>query len=265
MGSIADISEVLLDLGLEASVTDAERAVANAAIVRAEGAVKRHIRYDPVRRTRTEFYPQRDLSSTSREAIWEVTDVEAYLRRLSEAATDELQVRHLPIRSVTELYIDYSARAGSASGAFGSDTLKTEGTDFWPNYDMLDGDGDKVCSDGILRSFGRWPTEAGSVKIVYVAGYTAAELHGQDASIDASPIMDAVIEEAVRRAKKVFVSKKQTAGWVAGQLSGERLGDYSYTVDGASLNRQFSSMSDLVSSSKEKLAEFVNWGYSLGG
>lgn len=266
MATIVDISEVLLELGLSNSATDEERAIVATAITRAEGAVKRHLRYDPVQRTRTEYYPHQDFRSAAREAVWEVNDTEAYLRHMAEAASTDLQVQHLPIRSITTLHIDYDARSGSRSGAFGVSTLKVEGEDFWPNYDGLDSSGNKICRDGIIRSAGSWPNVAGSVKLVSVAGYTAKELHGQDTIVDASPIMDAVIDEAVRRAKKAFVNKKHArVGFAAGPITSERLGDYSVSYDSASANRLFGGLYDLLPETSQTLSEFVNLGWPLAG
>ena len=260
---IVDISELLLELGLQATASETDRALAQQSLIKAEGAVKRHLKYDPQRATHTEFYPNQDFTRTGREAIWEANDTHAYVRHLSEAATTELQVKHLPIRSITSLNIDYDGRAGARSGAFGSGTEKTEGTDFWPNYDVVDSDGNKVCTDGIIRSEGLWPATAGSVKIVYVAGYTQTELRGQESVLDASPIWEAVIDESVRRfvqAKQRM--KKSRAGW-AGPLTGESMGDYSYTADSAMLTRLVGGGLDILPATEHKLNSFVNWGVAL--
>jgi len=138
---IVDLSEVLLKLGLSSSVTDEEEALVAQAVIEAEGAVKKYLRYDPTKQERTELYPQFDVSREGREAVWESDSQVAYQRYLSQASTDELQLRHIPVRSISALYIDYDSRGGKASGAFGSESLKTEGTDYWGNYDMQDSDG----------------------------------------------------------------------------------------------------------------------------
>ncbi len=264
--NIADISEVLLDLGLSASATDEERAIVSAAIRRAEGSVKRYLQYDPKQATRTEFYPQQDFSLDNIATVWEVNDSVAYQRHLATGTTMELLIRHIPVRRITSLYIDYDGRGGTRSGSFGSDTLKIEGTDYWPNFDGVDDDGNSYCRDGIIRSEGLWPITPGTVKIIYIAGYTQKEFRGQSNTVDATPILEAIVDEAVRRAKKIFVTKKQTgAGFAAGPITNESLGDYSYSVDGSSLNRLFGSQWDITGDSKERLNDFVNWGLALGG
>jgi len=265
---IVDISECLLELGLTSSPTDEERAIISTCITRAEGAVKSHLRYDPASRSRTEFYPQRDSSSGSRSAVWESEGNSAILRNLVEGANQELQVQHVPIREspAIDLRIDYDGRSGTSSGAFAAESLKTEGSDFWPNYDGQDSSGNGVCRDGIIRSFGTWPSTPGTVRIVYTAGYSAAELHGQDSIIDASPILDAVIEEVARRVRKIMVQKKQASvGWVAGPFRSERLGDYSYQTDGALTAQLLGGLAALSVESMSKLEPFVNHGFALCG
>ena len=263
MPTIADISELLIELGLSASVSETDRALAQQSLIKAEGAVKRCLLYDPVQASRTEYYPNQDFTRTGREAIWEANDTHAYLRHLAEASTIELQVRHLPIRSITSLHIDYDGRAGTRSGAFGSETAKTEGTDFWPNYDSLDSDGNKVCTDGILRSEGLWPATAGSVKIVYTAGYTQAELRGAESVLDASPIWEAVLDEAVRRFTKAKQRMTRGRAGFTGPLTSESLGDYSYSADSAMLTRLVGGGMDVLPETEQKLSSFINYGVAM--
>lgn len=255
MIQIADISELLLELGLSGTVTETERAIASVALQKAHSAVRRHLQYDPCYAERTEFYPQADLTHSGREGIWEVNSTHAYVRRESEAATTELQVGHVPLREIDSLYIDYDGRSGTRAGAFGASTLKTEGTDFWPNYTLLDSSGNKVCKDGIIRGQGLWPSQAGSVKIVYTAGYTQAELHGEDTVLDASPIWEVVLEEAVNRVHKIYAKMKKRAGFT-GPFSSESMGDYSYSIDTAILQKMVSG-SALAYESTQRLADFL--------
>jgi len=263
MGTIIDPSEVLLEMGLSASVTEEERAIVNTAIVRAEGAIKRYLKYDPVQCERTEYYPQQEFDHNSREGLWEVQGGLAVIRRVTEASTSELQVKHVPIRSITSLRVDLDGRSGTTLGSFPLETERIEGSDFWANYDGLDSSDVQICRDGIIRSFGLWPVTPGTVRLIYIAGYTSAEIHGQDTLVDASPIMDATLQEAVRRAQKAFLMMKSSRGFVAGPLTGERMGDYSYTLASSTSQQLFGGSYDVIPSSVEKLSDFVNWGWAM--
>jgi len=260
--SILDISEPLLSLGLSGTVTETERAIVQDAMLSAEGAVKRFLHYDPARSERTEYYPRQDIAASIREGVWEASGDKAVLRRVAEAATNLLVLNHIPIRSITGLYIDYDGKAGSSSGAFAADTLKTEGSDYWANWDQVDADGSRLCRDGILNSIGLWPTTPGTIKVVYTAGYSAAELRGTASGVvNARPVFEALLEETCRRVRRTFALQKKTgAGWVAGGFTSERLGDYSYSIDGASAQQTLIG-GDLSSSSKSILSDFVHWGW----
>jgi len=273
MGSIVDISEVLLEAGLAASATETERAIFAQVISRVEGLVIQHLRYDPVQRTRTEFYPLQELNLSGSDGVWQVNASAAYFERANQVAGNELQVRHVPIRQrdssgdgAIDLRLDYGARSGTNVGSFSESTQKTEGVDFWPNYDQQDSSGYGVCRDGILRSHGRWPVEPGSVKITYLAGYTSAELHGQDSAVNARPILDAVLTESIRQVGKVYSRmKKARGGFGVGPLSGEDLGDYAYTTNGDLMSSIFGTGESLLSETRQSLSEFVNYGWAIGG
>jgi len=267
MGRIVDASDVLLMLGLSTSPTAEETAIVNLSITQAESAIRRYLGYDPVLSSRTEYYPQMDLQASG-PSVWEANATSAYLRQQTSASTNELQVQHIPIRSnpAIDLRIDYDGRSGARSGSFAAESLKTEGEDYWPNYDGMDSDGHKICRDGIIRSVGLWPTEAGCVKIIYTGGYSSTELRGQSSLVDAGPIWEATLQETIRRAKTVFLTKKDTTvGWLAGPITSENLGDYSYTMDSSLISKLFGSSADLTAETVSKLSSFVNWGFSLGG
>jgi len=263
---IIDESLVLLELGLSDSVTEEERAIVQQAVVKAEGAVRQFLRYDPTLAQRTEFYPQQQLITRSRKGLWETDGNQAVFQREASTAVDELQLVHLPVRSspAIDLRIESDARHGTKSGSFGESSKKVEGQDFWPQYDMHDSAGSRVCNDGILKSFGRWPLETGSVKVVYWAGYTDDELNGQDSVIDASPIMEVAVEEALRRVKKVLTlwKKNNRTGHNAGTITSENMGDYSYSLNPGLLDKALGGGS-LAAGNQEKLNPFVNWGYAL--
>lgn len=262
-GRIVLLSDLYTMLGLTAP-TALEAAVAAESLRMAEGAVIRHLHYNPVLAVQVEYYPLK-TASVMGEKIWEVNETHAYLRETTMSAGAELQLMRLPIRQcqsdgsdAIEVRVDYDARSGTRAGSFGSDTIKVEGTDFYPNYDLVDSNGKKVCTDGVLRSFGMWPETPGSVKVTYLAGYTESELAGTDAVIDASPIREAVLDEATRRVHKAYSRMKKRTGFGTGALTSENLGDYSYSADAAILKQLVGSSSTLMAETVFKLEPFVN-------
>lgn len=271
MAGIADESMLLLELGLSGSSTDEEKALVRAALSYAEGNIIKYLRYDPVQRVRTEFYPQLAASSLGVSGAWEVAGNTAYFRRTDAVSVYSLQLKHLPIRSTDsdaansiDVRVDYDGRFGAKSGAFAVSTQKTEGSDFWPSYDGIDSNGIAFCKDGQLNSIGIWPEEPGSVKVTYVAGYTYEEFAGSDSVLDASPIQWACIREAARYVKEALIKKKSsTLGWIPGILMSERLGDYNYKISPALANTLFGGIYGLLPESKESLSEFVNYGLNL--
>ena len=266
-GSILLLSDLLTELGIGSTATALETAIAGSALTRAEGAVIRHLGYNPVISVRTEYYPNMNFVS-NRNPVWDANETHAYVRELSVGVGDELQLIGLPIRQTDtngdneiEVRIDFDARAGTRSGSFGTDTIKVEGSDFFPNYDSIDSGGRKIARDGILRSMGLWPAQAGSVKVVYVAGYTENEFLGSDSVIDASPIREAVLDEATRRVHKAYSRmKRRGIGFGAVGIMSENLGDYSYQSDSLLMKELIGSSSDLLAESVMKLDGFVNMG-----
>lgn len=279
MGAIIDPSEAILELGLSVTITDEQRAIVASSIRKAEAAVRRYLKYDPAQAIRTEFYLTMDHHGGHGAGVWESDGTQAFFRRQSTAVGDELQVQHLPVRqtdadgnNAIDLRVDFNGRFGTQAGSFAAETQKLEGTDFWPTYDGRDAAGIELDRSGIIRSFGRWPSEPGSVRITYVGGYTPAELRGtsEDAAgavlVDASPIWDAVLDETIRRFTKAFTRRQR--GRVAigtGALTGERLGDYSYTADGSTLRTLVDGNFDIMPETAAKLSDFVNMGWALEG
>lgn len=258
-GKVIDVSELLLELGLASGATEEERAVCVAALARAEGAVRGFLRYDPVIAERVEYYPQRREVRTPPVRAWDTDGTRACPVAVATGGATELQLLRLPVRKVVGLWIDHEGMAGAREGAFGLGTERAEGVDFWANYDTVDADGGLVCNDGVLRSRTPWPTDPGTIKVRYVAGYTAEELRGQGGAVDASPIAECVLREAARRAKKTLLLKKNArVGFVSGMVTSERLGDYSYS---ATPDNAVSAEGSLLPETMQQLSDYVNWGW----
>ena len=66
-------------------------------------------------------------------------------------------------------------------------------------------------------------------------------------------------------ARKAFVNRKSGAGWLAGPLQSEKLGDYSYTVGSAALDKMFGGVLDLMPESKIALGPYMPVGWMIAG
>lgn len=57
-GDIVSLEDILIELGIGDTATAAQTVVARAALTKAQGAVIRHLHYNPLLLFQTEFYPR---------------------------------------------------------------------------------------------------------------------------------------------------------------------------------------------------------------
>lgn len=272
--TIASEAEARVVLGLMGTITDAERAMLNLLLPAAEGRVIEHLGYDPEQREATEYYPRQDPAGgyTSGTVAWDVDAghrrAEMYVQGGGGTLYPSLQLQRLPIRSVTNVWIDYDAKHGSAPGAFPTSSRKTQGQDYWVEFDAP-GYGPTGC----LFSSSAWPREPGTVKVAYRAGYSPLELNGRASSsgtdsdgnistagVNASPIKRAVLITLTAGMQKWAALSKSSTGWKPGGLSSERLGDYSYTVGGNAAETIASLTVELPGTAIDLLEPFRHYG-----
>jgi hypothetical protein len=233
-------------LGLSSSITDEEQSFLTLIHPQAEVIVKDYIGYDPEQKDHTEYLPRHSHSGGAGYADvggeWLTTATTAYWS--SSMGASSLQLTHLPLRSITTVHVDRDARQGDRATAFADSTLWTVADDYWGDWDQED-----VGMSGQLKSYGRWPSSPGTVKVVYRAGYSPTELAGTAAtsSVDGDTITTAgvsgagiamAVQSTVVAAftRAMGMRKKTAAGWTPGPLLSERLQDYTYTVDKSALN-----------------------------
>ena len=236
-----------------------------------EQAIRAYLGYDPVQSTRTEYYPLRKIGNhRHRRSYWELHGDRAVLAPAGgQDHLTRLQLRHLPIRGGTNpiVYEDAGAEFGEASGAFGASTQLTWGTEFWADWRGDDGAGEPVSYSGALVRDGAWQRQPGSIKVTYIAGYTADELDGTSTAtgIDASQIRLASLLE-MQRMYSAQKARQTTATGVTlapGAVTGERMGDYSYTLDGNSARELGGMQSSLSGEAAELLHPFRNLNFSV--
>lgn len=248
-------AELRLVLGLSSTITDEERGVLLTVHKEAEQAVRRYLGYDPEQAERTEFLPRGDYLGTAYGA-WESTG--AYAVWTPADIVNELLVAHIPIRSISSLRVDRDGRFGTRAGSFGAETAWTEGVDFWPTYEASG-----VCKSGLIQASTSWPVSAGSVRITYTAGLTAAELSGNTTNriVDGSGISEAVKLTAVKGMETYMTRRKKTRlGWIPGALASETLGSYSYSTDSAALSAAVGMLKKLPPQAEQACADWRHYG-----
>lgn len=237
-------SEVRAALGLMPSITDAQQARLMLAVMSGHAAVRKHLKYDPEQRAgNAEFYPRSDtLVGVEHIGEW---DVNTQHTRATYANTRgifrNLQLARIPIRSVSEVRVDYSAYFGQQASDFGTGTEWTQGEDF-----AIEWDEDGVCRSGCLVAMNAgWPAAPGTVKVTYRAGYSPLEFAGQATAnemdsngnvtkigVDASPIKAACLMTCMAQYHMLhsWSQSALTGLLVPGPKSSESLGSYSYTL-----------------------------------
>lgn len=275
---IATEAEIRVMLGLASSITDEERAALALFHPEAEGKVVEFLGYDPEQSVREEIYPRHLHSGgTGRmSGVWDVNSAHTHARfeTTITSAAETLQLQGLPVREVVEVRVDSDARHGDGTDAFGSGTEWVSGEDYWVEWDQTQAAGIGVSRSGMLFASGSWPLRPGSVRVRYRAGFSAEELRGRPsasnvaadgtvttAGLNASPIKRAVIL-TVTKAMMTWsqLKKKASSGFTAGPLQSEKLGDYSYTLGGASGENLSGLVVALPAEAEDALEEFRHYG-----
>jgi hypothetical protein len=210
-----------------------------------ERAVRRYVGCNLVQATYTHILPAAGLClrNQSRRDIVQATG--SY--RGGQGLGEILRLPEWPVRSITSLYEDTAAYGGSVAGSFSADDLLTSGEDY---YLAVDQSGLSWFGH-VVRIGLTWAAIPGSVKVIYVAGWSAAELDGDvtDPRLDASDIKLAVLKTIAESWNR---TTQQSDG--GGRLVSEKIDDY--FVQYASGKEGESSVVDLPSDSKMLLAPF---------
>jgi len=222
---IATLGETISYLGMGDTADDAAVGQLQTLKRSAEAAVRRYLGYNVTRATYTHYLP-RGNPFDARSSGRLISAGGASVRRAWLGP--DLVLPQCPLRSITSIYEDTGARFGQTSGAFAAASLLTEGTHYyWP----IDAVGFSRLGT-VRRIDAYWPSDPGSIKVTYVAGWTSHELHGDtdESEKDATQIRLAVLKTMA----EYWGDKKQAesgADGTPGPIKAESLADYSVTYD----------------------------------
>lgn len=273
---IAMESEVRGALGLAPSITDAQKMRLMLAMATGHAAVRKVLHYDPEQRVgNAELYPRmadEPYGGRALEGMWDVNSTHTRANFETYGNRDnKLQLARIPIRSVSLLRVDPSAKFGQQSGDFGSSTDWTQGTEYAVEWDE-----DGVCRSGCLIAYGSWPTGLGTIKVQYRAGYSPLEFQGPQAEdstdadgnvtkagVDASPVKAAAVIACMAAYHQLaYWSQSQLTGLLTpGPKSSERLGDYSYSIGNPQAAALVAGMmAELPPQAHQLLEPFIHFG-----
>lgn len=144
----------------------------------AEQLLKDYVKGPIEQTTLTEYYPELAAYEPAGEPLEDPAVEVVGGRVLTDygGTADVLRLRNTPVRSITSIH-DNAAAWDSGTADFPASTLLTAGSDY-----LIDFDESGLCRSGLVyRRSGSWPVSpqhARTVKVIYVAGYTAGELSG---------------------------------------------------------------------------------------
>ncbi len=181
-----------------------------------ESAVKRFCRWKICEATLTSYLPLHPTAVGYHIPTAEV----GYGIWTTTGGRNRLQLPAMHVKSITSIYEDYGAKAGVGSDDFPSTTLLTAGDDYF-----LEKDSGSTYSEsgGVIRVGCNWSSTPGTIRIVFVAGFSESELSGEFNSIRFALIRECAKAWLARQRENSLAS---SAGSDALILSSEKLGDY---------------------------------------
>lgn len=167
---IVGLEEALFLMGRVDPTPDDRAAVALYLPV-AQCNVQDHLGFVVEQTTYTEFYPRALVDQSGRQPGSELLDVVGDTAVfMSDSSNRLLQLDNLPVRSITSIWENPVGHFGD--GAFDATHLLAAGT----NYSLVREAAGISRSGLVQRLDGAWSAAPGSIKIIYVAGFSADEL-----------------------------------------------------------------------------------------
>ena len=244
--SICTASDVTTYLGLSAM-----NALATLVQTLAEQHVKDHLGTQEIeQQSWTEYYPLSYAPVNQPGDAQYVVD-SAYRRAIPGyyLSPNVIQLRQFAVRQLTSVNEDASGYFGQVAGSFGAGTLLISGSDSYLKAEQpaLSGGLPISWSGHLVRRSFWFPAIAGSVKVVYTAGFTAGELAGRF-SVFKTACLETIGD--------LYLRAKALAGGQKADMAGEAIGG---GVNMTYFQNNLSGLSvpDRVA---ELLQPFVNYG-----
>ena len=249
---ICDKAEVLVYLRkADTSVSGADDALLDLIHPLAESAIHNYLQNDCNYQQHVEYLP---VGTPNIEREYPLENYrksgERFVCDSGQTGRESLKLTHTPV-TLTGLKVweDFDANAGQASGAFGSDTELTIGTDFFLD---VEGNSD-LSTTGLLYRLGAWPTEPRCVKIQYYGGWSALQLTG--------PRAGSLKLAALRQIAFEFTAALQAKS-SSGPKIREKIGKYEYELDsGVAKYLAGMSVGELLPNVKSLLQPFRSYVY----
>jgi hypothetical protein len=173
----SDVTSVVNRLGGASVVSSADQDLINTDLwPGAEVAIKEYLGYDVEQASYTEYYPIQDgrYPEAALDARNWQDNYGAGVQHLVAQPISEIFVKQYPLRSISHVY--ENQEAWTTDGVNGDWTSSPEfqltiGLDY-----TVDWDEPGLCLSRSLKRIGFWPLIARSVRVDYVAGFTASEL-----------------------------------------------------------------------------------------
>mgnify|MGYP001616369114 CR=1 FL=1 len=184
-----------------------------------ESAVKRFCRWNVAEATKTSYLP---LIPTALGPVVPSSELYAPFP-LVTGTRNRLQLPSSHVKTITSVHEDYGSTGGSGTD-FSSNTLLTQNSDYF-----LEKDEGATFSEsgGLIRKGTNWSSIPGTIKIVFVSGFSELEFAG-----DYNGLRFALIEECVQnwikrqRIIQTYITGLGPGADTSGTLIREKLGDY---------------------------------------
>ena len=223
MPEIAPLAEVIEEVGLGSTLTDAHESLLVQIKNRVEDNARRYCKHGITRAEYTVYLPNRQVFTPEAREYIDLQGDKVVIGN----ATHDGDILQLPQAYVVNdgtlaVYEDYDAEGGQGASDFPASTLLTKGTDYRLDTDDT---GELSETGHLIRIVGSWSARSRTIKVTFNAGFTAAQLDSTYRDIKG-----AIIEETVVRFKMAQARGSDLPG--AGPLRSFSIGgQVSYTFD----------------------------------